>query len=49
MSPARSQIDGERLAALFQVLESSDVRIGKIVHMNVVAKAGPVRGRVVSP
>ena len=49
MSPACSQIDGERVAARFQVLQSSDVRICEIVHMNVVAKAGPVRGRVVGP
>src|SRR6266849_2076221 len=57
MSPARPQIDGQRVAALFvgalfvaasfKVLQRSHVRIGEIANMNVVANAGAVRSRVV--
>src|SRR5208282_3011730 len=31
----------------FQIAQRSDVRIGKIVHMNVVANAGAIRSWVV--
>jgi hypothetical protein len=47
MSAARPQIGGQRVAPSFKVLQGSHVRIGKIIHMNVVADAGPIRGRVV--
>src|SRR6266446_6220856 len=57
MSPACPQIDGQRapvsvvgaffVAASFKVLQRSHVRIGEIVHVNVVADAGAVRSWVV--
>src|SRR5208337_4644660 len=51
-SAAGSEIDGQRVAvffsaAAFKVLQRSYVRIGEIVHMNVVANAGAVGSRVV--
>ena len=49
MSPACSQIDSQRVAVFFQVLQRPDVRIGEIVHVNVVANAGAIRSRVVGP
>jgi len=52
MSAAGSQIDGQRAAAfftaaIFKILQRAHVRIGQIVHMNVVANAGAIRRRVV--
>src|SRR5208282_5354819 len=56
MSPAGSQIDGQRVAAGFaavffavplKVLQCSDVRIGEIVDMDVVANAGAIGGGIV--
>ena len=54
MSPACSEIDGQRVVAFFvalsfKVLQRPHVRIGEIVNMNVVANAGAVRSRVVGP
>ena len=51
--PACSQIDSQRaaffVAVLLNVLHSAHVRVGEIVHMNVIANAGAVRSRVVGP
>src|SRR5208282_2260681 len=47
MSSACSQIDGQRVTALFEMLQCPHVGIGKIVHMNVVADAGAIRSRIV--
>ena len=52
MPAAGSQIDGQRAAAffadaIFKVLQRAHVRIGQVVHMNVVANTGAIRRRVV--
>ena len=44
----RSQIESHRLAARLQVLQGSDVRLGKIGDMNVVADAGAVGSWIIA-
>lgn len=57
MSAACPQVDGQRVSTFFvsaffellglKVLQRSDVRIGEIANMNVVAHAGAIGRRVV--
>src|SRR5258708_29984022 len=46
---ASSQIESDRIATFLQMLQGFHVRIGQVIHVDVVANAGSIRSGIVTP